>query len=45
MAWRISGSADSKAFVAHAGKTKALRPQEPTLLDYLARVEKGEPIK
>ena len=45
MAWAYFGLKDSKAFVAHAGKAKALGHKEPTLLDYLARVEKGEPIK
>jgi tetratricopeptide (TPR) repeat protein len=45
LAWAYFGLKDSKAFVAHAGKAKALGHKEPTLLDYLARVEKGEPIK
>jgi tetratricopeptide (TPR) repeat protein len=45
MAWAYFGLKDSKAFVAHAGKAKALGHKEPTLLDYLGRVEKGEPIK
>ena len=45
LAWSYFGLKDSKAFVAHAGKAKALGHKEPTLLDYLARVEKGEPIK
>jgi len=29
----------------HGRKAKALGQKDPTLLDYLARVEKGEPIK
>lgn len=45
LAWAYFGLKDSKEFVAHAGKAKALGHKEPTLLDYLARVEKGEPIK
>jgi tetratricopeptide (TPR) repeat protein len=45
LAWAYFGLKDSKAFVAHAGKAKALGHKEPTLLDYLARVQKGEPIK
>jgi tetratricopeptide (TPR) repeat protein len=45
MAWAAFGLKDSKAFVAHAGRARALGHKEPTLLDYLARVEKGEPIK
>ena len=45
LAWSYFGLKDSKAFVAHARRAKALGHKEPTLLDYLARVEKGEPIK
>ena len=45
LAWSYFGLKDSKAFVAHASKAKALGHKEPTLLDYLGRVEKGEPIK
>lgn len=45
LAWAYFGLKDSKAFVTHAGKAKALGHKEPTLLDYLGRVEKGEPIK
>jgi tetratricopeptide (TPR) repeat protein len=45
LAWAHFGLKDSKAFVAHAGKAKALGHKEPTLLDYLSRVEKGEVIK
>jgi tetratricopeptide (TPR) repeat protein len=45
LAWAYFGLKDSKGFVTHAGKAKALGHKEPTLLDYLGRVEKGEPIK
>ena len=45
LAWAYFGLKDSKAFVTHAGKAKALGHKEPTLLDYLGRVEKGEAIK
>lgn len=45
LAWAAFGLKDSKAFVAHAGRARALGHKEPTLLEYLARVEKGEPIK
>lgn len=45
LAWAHFGLKDSKAFVDHAGKAKALGHKEPTLLDYLARVAKGEAIK
>ncbi len=45
LAWAHFGLKDSKAFVEHAGKAKALGHKEPTLLDYLARVQKGEAIK
>jgi tetratricopeptide (TPR) repeat protein len=45
LAWSYFGLKDSKAFVAHASRAKALGHKEPTLLDYLGRVEKGEPIK
>ncbi|HET9317400.1 MAG TPA: tetratricopeptide repeat protein, partial [Vicinamibacteria bacterium] len=45
MAWAYFGLKDSKNFVTHAGKAKALGHKEPTLLDYLGRVEKGEAIK
>jgi len=45
LAWSYFGLKDSKAFVTHAGRARALGHKEPTLLEYLARVEKGEPIK
>jgi tetratricopeptide (TPR) repeat protein len=45
LAWAYFGLKDATNFKLHAGKAKALGHKEPTLLDYLARVEKGEPIK
>ena len=45
LAWAYFGLKDATSFKLHAGKAKALGHKEPTLLDYLARVEKGEPIK
>jgi tetratricopeptide (TPR) repeat protein len=45
LAWSYFGLKDSKAFLAHAAKAKALGHKEPTLLEYLGRVQKGEPIK
>jgi tetratricopeptide (TPR) repeat protein len=45
LAWSYFGLKDSKGFVAHASKAKALGHKEPTLLEYLGRVEKGEAIK
>ncbi len=44
-AWAYFGLKDSKSFLAWAGKAKAHGHKEQTLLDYLARVEKGEAIK
>jgi protein O-GlcNAc transferase len=47
LAWSYFGLKDSRNFVDHARKAKGLGvgQMDPTLLDYLARVEKGEPIK
>jgi tetratricopeptide (TPR) repeat protein len=45
MAWSYFGLKDSKNFVDHARKAKALGQKEPTLLGYLTRIEGGEPIK
>jgi tetratricopeptide (TPR) repeat protein len=45
LAWSYFGLKDSKNFVDHGRKAKALGQTDGTLLDYLARVEKGEPIK
>lgn len=44
-AWAYFGLKDSKSFLAWAGKAKTHGHKEPTLLGYLARVEKGEAIK
>jgi tetratricopeptide (TPR) repeat protein len=45
MAWSYFGLKDSKNFVDHGRKAKALGQKEPTLLGYLTRIEGGEPIK
>lgn len=45
LAWSFFGLKDSKQFVAHGLRAKELGHKERTLLDYVARVEKGEPIK
>jgi len=45
LAWSYFGLKDSKNFMDHGRKAKALGQKDATLLDYLARVEKGEPIK
>ena len=45
MAWACFGQKDSASFMEHARRAKALGQKDPRLLDYLARVEKGEPIK
>jgi tetratricopeptide (TPR) repeat protein len=45
LAWAYFGLKDATNFKLHAGKAKALGHKEPTLLGYLDRVEKGEPIK
>jgi len=45
LAWSYFGLKDSKNFLDHGRKAKALGQTDATLLDYLARVEKGEPIK
>lgn len=45
LAWAYFGRKDSQGFMAHARKAKALGQKDAQLLDYLARVEKGEPIK
>ena len=44
-AWAYFGLKDSKSFLAWAAKAKAHGHKEQTLLDYLARIEKGEAIK
>jgi tetratricopeptide (TPR) repeat protein len=45
LAWSYFGLKDSKSFVDHGRKARTLGQKDATLLDYLARVEKGEPIK
>jgi tetratricopeptide (TPR) repeat protein len=45
LAWAYFGLKDSKNFVAHAQKAKALGHSEPNLISYLDRVAKGEAIK
>lgn len=45
LAWAFFGQKDSPAFVQHARQAKALGQKDARLLDYLARVEKGEAIK
>ena len=45
LAWSYFGLKDSKNFVDHGRKAKALGQKEPTLLGYLTRIEGGEPIK
>jgi Tfp pilus assembly protein PilF len=45
MAWAYFGLKDSKNFIDHGRKAKALGQKEPTLLGFLARVEGGEAIK
>lgn len=45
LAWSYFGLKDATAFKQHAGKAKALGHKEPTLLQYLTRIEAGEPIK
>jgi tetratricopeptide (TPR) repeat protein len=45
LAWACFGQKDSAGFLEHGRKAKALGQQDATLLQYLGRVEKGEPIK
>jgi tetratricopeptide (TPR) repeat protein len=45
LAWAYFGLKDVEAFKKNAGKARSLGHKEPTLLDYLRRVEGGEPIK
>ena len=45
LAWSYFGLKDSKNFLDHGRKARTLGQKDSTLLDYLARVEKGEPIK
>jgi tetratricopeptide (TPR) repeat protein len=45
LAWAYFGLKDVANFKKAAGKAKSLGHKEPTLLQYLSRVEAGEPIK
>jgi len=45
LGWAYFGLKDAENFKKAAGKARSLGHKEPTLLDYLGRVEKGEPIK
>jgi tetratricopeptide (TPR) repeat protein len=45
MGWAYFGLKDAANFKKAAGKARTLGHKEPTLLQYLTRVEGGEPIK
>jgi tetratricopeptide (TPR) repeat protein len=45
LGWSYFGLKDADSFKKHAGKARALGYKEPTLLQYLSRVEGGEAIK
>jgi Tfp pilus assembly protein PilF len=45
LAWAYFGLKDAENFKKAAGKARALGHKEPTLLQYLSRIEGGEPIK
>jgi Tfp pilus assembly protein PilF len=45
LGWAYFGLKDAANFKLHAGKAKSLGHNEPTLLQYLKRVEGGEAIK
>ncbi len=45
LGWAYFGLKDADNFKKAAGKAKALGYKEPTLLQYLQRIEAGEPIK
>jgi tetratricopeptide (TPR) repeat protein len=45
LAWSYFALKDAPNFKKHAGKAKALGHKEPKLLQYLTRIEAGEPIK
>jgi tetratricopeptide (TPR) repeat protein len=45
LAWAYFGLKDAPNFKLHGGKAKALGYKEPTLLDYLTKVEGGQAIK
>jgi tetratricopeptide (TPR) repeat protein len=45
LGWAYFGLKDAENFKAAAGKARALGYKEPTLLQYLQRIEAGEAIK
>jgi tetratricopeptide (TPR) repeat protein len=45
LAWSYFGLKDAAQFKAHGAKARALGFKEPTLMQYLTRIEAGEPIK
>jgi len=45
LGWTYFGLKDADNFKKAAGKAKSLGYKEPTLLQYLQRIEAGEPIK
>jgi tetratricopeptide (TPR) repeat protein len=45
LAWCYFGLKDSTNFKLHGGRARTLGHTEPTLLQYLGRIEKGEAIK
>ncbi len=45
LAWSYFGLKDAAGFKLHGGKARALGHKEATLLQYLTRIEGGEPIK
>jgi len=45
LAWSYFGLKDASGFKLHGGKARALGHKEATLLQYLTRIEGGEPIK
>ena len=45
LGWAYFGLKDAANFKLHAGKAKTLGYKEATLLQYLTRIEAGEPIK
>ena len=45
LGWAYFGLKDADNFKKAAGKARSLGHKEPTLLQYLTRIEAGEPIK
>jgi tetratricopeptide (TPR) repeat protein len=45
LGWCYFGLKDADNFKKYAGKARSLGHKEPTLLQYLTRIEAGEPIK